>query len=72
MVFILESDIVYSQPADTGTGTNINTQLVYAVNHLKVGLPRIVELSSGHLCPTIVYTKPYAAARHCDSHEYTP
>ncbi|KIY49712.1 hypothetical protein FISHEDRAFT_5401, partial [Fistulina hepatica ATCC 64428] len=25
----------YSQPADTGTGVNINTQLVYAVNHLK-------------------------------------
>ena len=29
-------DIVYSQPADTGTGTDINTQIVYAVNHLKV------------------------------------
>jgi len=29
-------DIVYSQPADTGTGTNVNTQLLYAVNHLKV------------------------------------
>lgn len=29
-------DIVYSQPADTGTGNNINTQLVYAVNCLKV------------------------------------
>ena len=29
------ADIVYSQPADTGTGQNINTQLVYAVNHLK-------------------------------------
>lgn len=29
-------DIVYSQPADTGTGNNVNTQLVYAVNHLKV------------------------------------
>ena len=29
-------DIVYSQPADTGTGNNINTQLVYAVNYLKV------------------------------------
>lgn len=28
-------DIVYSQPADTGTGQNVNTQLVYAVNHLK-------------------------------------
>jgi hypothetical protein len=27
---------VYSQPADTGTGNNVNTQLVYAVNHLKV------------------------------------
>jgi transcription initiation factor TFIIE subunit beta len=30
-----KSNVVYSQPADTGTGTNINTQLVYAVNHLK-------------------------------------
>ncbi|THH17485.1 hypothetical protein EW146_g3336 [Bondarzewia mesenterica] len=29
------SYIVYSQPADTGTGTNVNTQLLYAVNHLK-------------------------------------
>lgn len=28
--------IVYSQPADTGTGQNTMTQLVYAVNHLKV------------------------------------
>ncbi|KAH9922334.1 transcription initiation factor IIE subunit beta [Epithele typhae] len=30
-----KSNIVYSQPADTGSGTNINTQLVYLVNHLK-------------------------------------
>jgi transcription initiation factor TFIIE subunit beta len=29
-------DVVYSQPADTGTGVNLNTQLVYAVNYLKV------------------------------------
>jgi len=29
-------DVVYSQPADTGTGNNVNTQLVYAVSHLKV------------------------------------
>ncbi|EJD04949.1 transcription initiation factor IIE subunit beta [Fomitiporia mediterranea MF3/22] len=28
-------NIVYSQPADTGTGTDINTQIVYAVDHLK-------------------------------------
>lgn len=28
--------IVYSQPADTGTGTDVNTQLLYAINHLKV------------------------------------
>ncbi|KAI0351597.1 transcription initiation factor IIE subunit beta [Trametes cingulata] len=27
--------IVYSQPADTSSGTNVNTQLVYLVNHLK-------------------------------------
>ena len=30
------ANIVYSQPADTGTGNNVNTQLVYAVNHLRV------------------------------------
>jgi len=30
-----KANVVYSQPADTGTGTNVNTQLVYAVNHLK-------------------------------------
>ncbi|KAJ3505594.1 hypothetical protein NLJ89_g7333 [Agrocybe chaxingu] len=30
-----KTNIVYSQPADTGTGNNVNTQLVYAVNHLK-------------------------------------
>ena len=31
-----KANVVYSQPADTGTGSNINTQLVYAVDHLKV------------------------------------
>jgi len=30
-----KANIVFSQPADTGTGTNINTQLVYAVSQLK-------------------------------------
>ncbi|KAG6841801.1 hypothetical protein C0991_006685 [Blastosporella zonata] len=30
-----KTNVVYSQPADTGTGANVNTQLVYAVNHLK-------------------------------------
>ncbi|KAG2032853.1 hypothetical protein BDR03DRAFT_903275 [Suillus americanus] len=30
-----KTNIVYSQPADTGTGTNVNTQLVYAIDHLK-------------------------------------
>ncbi|KAI0314482.1 transcription initiation factor IIE subunit beta [Amylostereum chailletii] len=30
-----KTNIVYSQPADTGTGVNVNTQLVYAVTHLK-------------------------------------
>ncbi|GJJ13968.1 hypothetical protein Clacol_008225 [Clathrus columnatus] len=28
-------DVVYSQPADTGTGQNTNTQLVYVVTYLK-------------------------------------
>ncbi|KAH8112097.1 transcription initiation factor IIE subunit beta [Phellopilus nigrolimitatus] len=30
-----KQNIVYSQPADTGTGSDINTQIVYAVDHLK-------------------------------------
>ncbi|KAI0696152.1 hypothetical protein BC835DRAFT_1343273 [Cytidiella melzeri] len=30
-----KSNVVFSQPADTGTGINVNTQLLYAVNHLK-------------------------------------
>ncbi|KAH9964900.1 transcription initiation factor IIE subunit beta [Russula dissimulans] len=30
-----KATIVYSQPADTGTGTDVNTQLLYAINHLK-------------------------------------
>jgi len=30
-----KSNVVYSQPADTSSGQNVNTQLVYVVNHLK-------------------------------------
>ncbi|KAI5118624.1 hypothetical protein M0805_006992 [Coniferiporia weirii] len=30
-----KQNIVYSQPVDTGTGSDINTQIVYAVDHLK-------------------------------------
>jgi len=30
-----KSNVVWSQPADTGTGQNVNTQLHYAVGHLK-------------------------------------
>jgi len=30
-----KQDVVFSQPADTGTGSHINTQLVYAVRALK-------------------------------------
>ncbi|TEB33847.1 transcription initiation factor IIE subunit beta [Coprinellus micaceus] len=30
-----KTNIVYSQPADTGTGNNVNTQLVYAVSFMK-------------------------------------
>lgn len=40
-------DVVYSQPADTGTGNNVNTQLVYAVAHLKV---RMCPLVGGATC----------------------
>ena len=29
-------DVVYSQPQDTGSGNDMNTQLVYAVDYLKV------------------------------------
>ncbi|KAF5338397.1 hypothetical protein D9611_012533 [Ephemerocybe angulata] len=30
-----KSSVVFSQPKDTGTGTNINTQLVYAVDYMR-------------------------------------
>lgn len=30
-----EQNVVYSQPADTGTGKNIMTQVTYAIEHLK-------------------------------------
>lgn len=30
-----QSNVVYSQPADTGTGKNIMTQVTYAIEHLK-------------------------------------
>ncbi|KAG6335053.1 hypothetical protein ID866_4031 [Astraeus odoratus] len=30
-----KTNVVYSQPSDTGTGTNVNTQLVYALDYLK-------------------------------------
>ncbi|KIY70056.1 transcription initiation factor IIE subunit beta [Cylindrobasidium torrendii FP15055 ss-10] len=30
-----KSNVVFSQPKDTGTGVHVNTQLVYAVQHLK-------------------------------------
>ncbi|KAH9948459.1 transcription initiation factor IIE subunit beta [Amylocystis lapponica] len=30
-----KSNVVYSQPAETSSGQNVNTQLVYVVNHLK-------------------------------------
>ena len=40
-------DEVYSQPADTGSGNNINTQLVYAIEYLKTknGPARIEDIS---------------------------
>jgi len=42
-----KANVVYSQPADTGIGHNVNTQLLYAVNHLKAnGNPmRLQDLS---------------------------
>ncbi|KAJ7802799.1 hypothetical protein B0H14DRAFT_2891190 [Mycena olivaceomarginata] len=36
-------DVVWSQPADTGSGNNVNTQLVYAVDYLK-GTPNPTRL----------------------------
>ncbi|KAJ7275460.1 transcription initiation factor IIE subunit beta [Mycena haematopus] len=38
-----KSNVVWSQPADTGSGNNINTQLVYAVEYLK-GTPNPTRL----------------------------
>ena len=40
------SKVVYSQPADTGTGRNIMTQVTYAIEHLKA---KGVPLSLGDL-----------------------
>lgn len=38
------SKVVYSQPADTGTGRNIMTQVTYAIEHLKTkGVPLSLE-----------------------------
>ena len=46
---------MYSQPADTGTGTDVNTQLLYAINHLKVCYlpPR--------RSPTVTHAHPHQA-----------
>ena len=68
-------DIVYSQPADTGTGNNINTQLVYAVNYLKVPiLYRERVLYALKLGCSLGNSKPYASAgsgyRHRDTIRY--
>lgn len=43
-----QSNVVYSQPADTGTGKNIMTQVTYAIEHLKTkGMPMtLTELLS--------------------------
>ncbi|KAJ7356929.1 hypothetical protein DFH08DRAFT_850526 [Mycena albidolilacea] len=38
-----KSNVVWSQPADTGSGNNVNTQLVYAVDYLK-GTPNPTRL----------------------------
>jgi transcription initiation factor TFIIE subunit beta len=65
------ADIVYSQPADTGTGTHVNTQLVYAVSHLKVNPTTETFLRLSNVNP-LVNTQPYAVARHCNRHQYTP
>ena len=38
------SKVVYSQPADTGTGRNIMTQVTYAIEHMKTkGVPLSLE-----------------------------
>lgn len=67
---MIHSDIVYSQPADTGTGVNVNTQLVYAVNHLKVRFNQ-KELSATSAEVISGYTKPHALAGHRHCHKYT-
>lgn len=63
-------DVVYSQPADTGTGTNVNTQLVYALDYLKVSP---VHKRNAHYLPYLaVYSESDAAARYCHRNEHTP
>ena len=67
-------DVVYSQPADTGTGANINTQLVYAVDNLKVGF--LTSRNAGFYIPlSIAYRflakwEPHASAGPGDHDEH--
>jgi hypothetical protein len=44
------STIVYSQPADTGTGQNIMTQVTYAVENLKNKATRRRYMNYFHTC----------------------
>ena len=45
-----QNTVVYSQPADTGTGKNIMTQVTYAIDYLKIrGTPKTLTEIIGHL-----------------------
>ncbi|KAJ7071455.1 transcription initiation factor IIE subunit beta [Mycena amicta] len=68
------SNVVWSQPADTGSGNNVNTQLVYAVDYLKstpnpVRLEDIALLTSTPLLEDSVLLEKFKAH---DRVQYNP
>ena len=65
-------DVVYSQPADTGTGNNVNTQLVYAVAHLKVRRCSSIGRATDLKCTNRTeYPKPHATRGYRNCHEHS-
>jgi len=69
-----KANVVYSQPADTGTGVNVNTQLVYAVDHLKRnGNPmRLEDLAIITNTPLVNDRVLFEKFKHHDRVSYDP
>ena len=60
---LASAGVVYSQPADTGRGTHLNTKLTYAVGALKVRPWRGLRRSPAGPRPLTVRSAPSALAR---------